>query len=70
MKRQYPSIKYTHLDADALTNIDKGTRVYHVTKEFGPAVTSDLGRYVTGFAAAQQASGLTNVAIVMPMYLI
>ncbi|KAG0796112.1 hypothetical protein G6F26_008992 [Rhizopus arrhizus] len=68
VKRQYPSIKYTHLDADALTNIDKGTRVYHVTKEFGPAVTSDLGRYVTGLAAAQQASGLTNVAIVMPLY--
>ncbi|KAG1134434.1 hypothetical protein G6F42_000531 [Rhizopus arrhizus] len=68
VKRQYPIIKYTHLDTDVQSKIEKGTRVYHVTKEFGPAVTSDLGRYVTGLAAAQQASGSTKVAIVMPMY--
>lgn len=61
-------MKYTHLDTDSMTQMDKGTRVYHVTKEFGPAVTSDLGRYVTGLAAAQQASGVNKVAIVMPLY--
>ena len=42
--------------------------MYHVTKEFGPAVTSQLGRTVTALAAAQQASNLTQVAIVMPFY--
>ncbi|CAO3662400.1 unnamed protein product [Rhizopus stolonifer] len=68
VKRQYPITKYTHLDTNLQNNLEKETRIYHVTKEFGPAVLSDMGRYVTGLAAAQQASGSTKVAIVMPLY--
>ncbi|CEG63152.1 hypothetical protein RMATCC62417_00345 [Rhizopus microsporus] len=68
VKRQYPTMKYTHLDTDIQSKIEKDTRVYHVTKEFGPAAISDLGRYVTGLATAQQASELTDVAVVMPLY--
>jgi glycogen synthase len=68
VKRQYPFKAYTHLDTNIQSQIEKGTQVYHVTKEFGPAVTSQLGRTVTALAAAQQASNLTEVAIVMPFY--
>lgn len=68
MKRQYPIKTYTHLDTNIKSQIEKGTRVYHITKEFGPAVTSELGRTVTALAAAQQASNATKVAIVMPFY--
>ncbi|GAA5796872.1 hypothetical protein HPULCUR_002250 [Helicostylum pulchrum] len=68
VKRQYPIKAYTHLDTNIKSQIEKGTQVYHVTKEFGPAVTSQLGRTVTALAAAQQASNLTEVAIVMPFY--
>ncbi|KAI8389224.1 hypothetical protein BD560DRAFT_362270 [Blakeslea trispora] len=68
LKRQYPFKTYTHLDTNLPTQIEKGTRVYHVTKEFGPATVSELGRTVTALAAAQQASNLTEVAIVMPFY--
>lgn len=68
VKRQYPIKTYTHLDTNIKSQIEKGTQVYHVTKEFGPAVTSQLGRTVTALAAAQQASNLTEVAIVMPFY--
>lgn len=68
VKRQYPIKKYTHLDTNIKSQIEKGTQVYHVTKEFGPAVTSQLGRTVTALAAAQQASNLTEVAVVMPFY--
>ncbi|KAI8076711.1 starch synthase catalytic domain-containing protein [Gilbertella persicaria] len=68
VKRQYPFKTYTHLDTSMSTQIEKGTRVYHVTKEFGPAAISELGKTVTALAAAQQASNLTEVAIVMPFY--
>ncbi|KAI9266114.1 hypothetical protein BY458DRAFT_512695 [Sporodiniella umbellata] len=68
VKRQYPTVDYTHLDTELLTSADKETRVYHITKEFGPATTSSLGRYVTGLASAQQASGANRVAVVMPLY--
>lgn len=68
MKRQYPIKTYTHLDTTVKSQIEKGTRVYHVTKEFGPAVQTNLGRTVTALAAAQQASNLTEVAVVMPFY--
>lgn len=68
VKRQYPIKTYTHLDTNIPSQIEKGTQVYHVTKEFGPAVTSSLGRTVTALAAAQQASNLTEVAVVMPFY--
>lgn len=68
VKRQYPVKTYTHLDTNLKSQIEKGTQVYHVTKEFGPAVTTQLGRTVTALAAAQQASNLTEVAIVMPFY--
>ncbi|KAI8976797.1 hypothetical protein BDB01DRAFT_747556 [Pilobolus umbonatus] len=67
-KRQYPTPIYKHLDANTRSHIEKGTRVYHVTQEFGPATLTELGRTVTALAAAQQASNLTEVAIVMPFY--
>ncbi|KAL9547895.1 hypothetical protein MBANPS3_005946 [Mucor bainieri] len=68
VKRQYPFKAYTHLDTHVESQIEKGTQVYHVTKEFGPATLTSLGRTVTALAAAQQASNLTEVAIVMPFY--
>lgn len=68
MKRQYPFKAYTHLDTNVETKIEKDTRVYHVTKEFGPATLTELGKTVTALAAAQQASNLTKVAVVMPFY--
>ncbi|KAI9487488.1 MAG: hypothetical protein EXX96DRAFT_605429 [Benjaminiella poitrasii] len=68
VKRQYPYKSYTHLDTNAQSQLEKGTRVYHVTKEFGPATLTDVGRTVTALAAAQQASNLTEVAVVMPFY--
>lgn len=68
MKRQYPFKAYTHLDTNVESQIEKGTRVYHVTKEFGPATLTELGKTVTALAAAQQASNLTKVAVVMPFY--
>ncbi|KAI8640432.1 hypothetical protein BD408DRAFT_419716, partial [Parasitella parasitica] len=68
VKRQYPIKAYTHLDTSVESQIEKGTQVYHVTKEFGPATLSSVGRTVTALAAAQQASNLTQVAIVMPFY--
>jgi glycogen synthase len=59
---------YQHLDTNIQSQIEKGTQVYHVTKEFGPASFTELGRTVTALAAAQQKSNLTEVAIVMPFY--
>jgi glycogen synthase len=59
---------YSHLDTDMQSQIEKGTRVYHVTKEFGPATLTDIGKQVTAMAAAQQKSNMTEVAIVMPFY--
>lgn len=52
----------------SLANLQKGTTIYHVTKEFGPASTGNLGVTVTALAAAQQRTGLNDVRIVMPYY--
>ncbi|CEP14259.1 hypothetical protein [Parasitella parasitica] len=68
VKRQYPIKTYAHLDTSVESQLEKGTQVYHVTKEFGPATLTSVGRAVTALAAAQQASNLTQVAIVMPFY--
>ncbi|CAO3643082.1 unnamed protein product [Cunninghamella echinulata] len=48
--------------------LPKGTTVYHVTKEFGPASLGGMGSVVTSLAAAQQKSGNTEVAVVIPYY--
>ncbi|KAI9250747.1 hypothetical protein BY458DRAFT_444674 [Sporodiniella umbellata] len=68
VKRQYPVVKYTHLDTTIQSSLKNETRVYHITKEFGPAAVSNMGRYVTGLVAAQQASGSAQTAVVMPLY--
>ncbi|KAI8971936.1 starch synthase catalytic domain-containing protein [Mycotypha africana] len=68
VKRQYPQRTYTSLNTNIDSQLEKGTRVYHVTKEFGPATLTDIGRTVTALAAAQQATNITEVAIVMPLY--
>ncbi|CAO3590136.1 unnamed protein product [Absidia cylindrospora] len=70
--RQYPSLPYQHFNTSALSStqsiLQKGTTVYHVTKEFGPATMGGMGSVVTSLAAAQQRSGNTEVAVVMPYY--
>lgn len=67
--RQYPAIKYQHLDAEAaIGSLNKDTTVYHVTKEFGPASMGGMGMVVTALAAAQQRSGQMQAAVVMPFY--
>ncbi|KAI8341145.1 hypothetical protein BC941DRAFT_391157 [Chlamydoabsidia padenii] len=70
--RQYPSLPYQHFNTSALSStqsiLQKGTTVYHVTKEFGPATMGGMGSVVTSLAAAQQRSGTTEVAVVMPYY--
>ncbi|KAI7906806.1 uncharacterized protein BX663DRAFT_529378 [Cokeromyces recurvatus] len=68
VKRQYPFKTYTHLDTSLQSQLEKGTRVYHVTREFGHATLTNVGKTVTALAAAQQASNLTEVAIIMPFY--
>ncbi|KAI9321229.1 hypothetical protein BX666DRAFT_1850698 [Dichotomocladium elegans] len=67
--KQYPILRYRHLNEDApAATLTQGTSVYHVTKEFGVASMGGMGMVVTAMAAAQQRSGKTNVAIVMPFY--
>ncbi|KAF7726684.1 hypothetical protein EC973_008558 [Apophysomyces ossiformis] len=66
--RQYPSIPYRHFDVSKAAALMKGTTVYHVTKEFGPAIMGGMGTVVTALAAAQQRSGQLDVAVVMPYY--
>ncbi|KAI8077854.1 uncharacterized protein BX664DRAFT_304111 [Halteromyces radiatus] len=69
--RQYPSLPYQHFNTSALSTkslLQKGTTVYHVTKEFGPATMGGMGSVVTSLVAAQQRSGNTEVAVVMPYY--
>ncbi|KAJ8661605.1 hypothetical protein O0I10_002411 [Lichtheimia ornata] len=65
--RQYPPIPYKQLDASTLP-IDRGAIVYHVSKEFGPATSTQLGVTVTALAAAQQQRTEANVRVVMPYY--
>ncbi|KAI9490749.1 hypothetical protein BDB00DRAFT_836586 [Zychaea mexicana] len=66
--RQYPAIPYKHLDTSIPVNTQQGATVYHVTKEFGPAMMSSIGVTVTALAAAQQKTGNADVRIVMPYY--
>ncbi|KAI8147904.1 hypothetical protein BJV82DRAFT_507151 [Fennellomyces sp. T-0311] len=66
--RQYPAIPYKHLDTSIPVNTQTGSTIYHVTKEFGPAMMSSIGVTVTALAAAQQKSGHDDVRIVMPYY--
>ncbi|KAG0180794.1 hypothetical protein DFQ29_010114 [Apophysomyces sp. BC1021] len=66
--RQYPSMIYQHLDTSAPVSLEKETTIYHVTKEFGPAILGGMGVTVTALAAAQQRTDLTRVSIVMPHY--
>ncbi|CAO3612185.1 unnamed protein product [Cunninghamella blakesleeana] len=70
--QQYPSIKYQHFDMSAFpptkSILPKGTTVYHVTKEFGPASLGGMGSVLTSLAAAQQRSGNTDVAVIIPYY--
>ncbi|ORY98886.1 hypothetical protein BCR43DRAFT_488334 [Syncephalastrum racemosum] len=65
--RQYPPMKYRHMPPSS-TEVMKGTSVYHVTKEFGPAAMGGMGMVVTALAAAQQRSGIFQTHIVMPYY--
>ncbi|KAI9263322.1 hypothetical protein BDA99DRAFT_509950 [Phascolomyces articulosus] len=66
--KQYPAIPYKHLDTTLPVNTQHGATVYHVTKEFGPAMMSSIGVTVTALAAAQQKTGDKDVRIVMPYY--
>ncbi|KAI7855651.1 hypothetical protein BDC45DRAFT_438590 [Circinella umbellata] len=66
--KQYPAIPYKHLDTSIPVNTQHGATVYHVTKEFGPAMMSSIGVTVTALAAAQQKTGDKDVRIVMPYY--
>lgn len=50
------------------TTLSKGTTVYHITREFGPASVNSIGDTVTALARAQRKSGLVNARIVMPYY--
>ncbi|KAF7728180.1 hypothetical protein EC973_006574 [Apophysomyces ossiformis] len=66
--RQYPSMIYQHLDTTVPVSLEKETTIYHVTKEFGPAIFGGMGVTITALAAAQQRTDLTRVSIVMPHY--
>ncbi|KAI8341226.1 starch synthase catalytic domain-containing protein [Chlamydoabsidia padenii] len=70
--RQYPSLSYQHFDtlisSSTAPLLQQGITVYHVSNEFGPATMGSIGSVVTSLATAQQRSGQTKVAVVMPYY--
>lgn len=66
--RRFPSVPYKHLDTRQVLKLERGTTVYHVTKEFGPASMGGMGMVLTALATAQQQNERVDVSVVMPYY--
>ncbi|KAI9283628.1 hypothetical protein BC943DRAFT_327387 [Umbelopsis sp. AD052] len=66
--RKFPSVPYKHLDTRSQLKLERGTTVYHVTKEFGPASMGGMGMVLTALATAQQQTNRVDVSVVMPYY--
>lgn len=66
--QRYPSVIYEHIDTKRPIALPNDTRIYHVTKEFGPASMGGLGTVLTALATAQQQTPHTDVSIIMPSY--
>ncbi|KAH8557073.1 hypothetical protein BGW37DRAFT_475440 [Umbelopsis sp. PMI_123] len=66
--RKFPSVPYKHLDTRSQLKLERGTTVYHVTKEFGPASMGGMGMVLTALATAQQQTNRVDVSVIMPYY--
>nr|CAG8545632.1 759_t:CDS:2 [Entrophospora candida] len=67
-KQNYQPVKYIGIPSNATTELNKATKIFHVTKEFGLASMSGLGHVVTGLAKAQSANSRLDVNVIMPFY--
>lgn len=56
------------MDTRGDLNLERGTTVYHVTKEFGPASMGGMGMVLTALATAQQQTNRVDVSVIMPYY--
>lgn len=61
-------LPYQPLDKSALITLPTDTTVFHVTKEFGPVTTTDMGRVLTALAHAQLQTRRIKPSIVLPHY--
>jgi len=66
--RKFPSVPYKHLDTRSELKLERGTTVYHITKEFGPASMGGMGMVLTALATAQQQTKQVDVSVIMPYY--
>ncbi|GAA96511.1 glycosyltransferase family 5 protein [Mixia osmundae IAM 14324] len=64
----YVPVEYHHIDTNVHLALPDETRVFHVTKEFGPASMGGMGTALTALAIAEQNSPRLNVSIIMPYY--
>lgn len=67
-KRPYDLQPYRHLDFSLPISLAPSTRIFHVTKEFGPATMGGLGVMLTALAIAQSESPLLSISVVLPHY--
>jgi glycogen synthase len=66
--KTFPSVTYKHLNMSEPLTLERGTRVFHVAKEFGPASMGGLGAVLTALAKQQQRAGHVDVSVVLPFY--
>ena len=67
-EREYQVQSYQHLDLSLPISLAPATRIFHVTKEFGPATMGGLGVMLTALAIAQAESPYLAVSVVLPFY--
>ncbi|KAH8925507.1 glycosyltransferase family 5 protein [Atractiella rhizophila] len=64
----YEAVRYQHLNTSESIILPQKTRIFHVTKEFGPASMGGLGTVVTALVKAQAENPLLDVSVIMPYY--
>jgi glycogen synthase len=64
----FPPVPYKHLNMSSAATIARGTRVFHVAKEFGPSSMGGLGAVLTALAKQQQHDDNVDVSVILPFY--
>ncbi|CAH1767570.1 204_t:CDS:1, partial [Entrophospora sp. SA101] len=67
-KQYFKPIKYLDFSKDVINYLPYGIKIVHITKEFGEASISELGRTVTGLAESQAKIDGLEVSVIMPYY--
>ncbi|SGY16591.1 BQ5605_C012g06919 [Microbotryum silenes-dioicae] len=66
--REWDTVPYTHLDYSSPIALRPMTRLFHVSKEFGPATMGGLGVMLTSLVVAQTQSGQLDISVILPHY--